>query len=496
MNVASVLDRLGPQMSLSTLALTGLMDVPADEGFDRVTRLVVRTLGVPVALVSLVEEEQHVCKSQIGLPEPWGSSHETPVLDALCRSVVASADALRIDDVRMSASFTGHTATGTRDAVAYLGVPLRGPGGHVLGSLCAADTQPRTWTDHDVATLLDLAAIVEDQLGLSASEKKWREILNTMPQMVWSTLADGYHDFYNNRWYEFTGMPRGSTDGEAWSGMLHDEDQDRARDRWRQSLASGEPYEIEYRLRHRSGDYRWTLGRALPIRARNGAIERWFGTCTDIHELKQAETARDLIAQELSHRIKNIFAVVNSLISLSARGMPVAGAFAQSVGSRIEALANAHRYVEPDLIRGLRNSPSDHDPTVHGLIATVLAPYTNPVARDRIVIEGFDTTVDVRASTSLALVLHELATNAVKYGALSLETGHITVTCSASGNDIKISWRERGGPPLTNPPAQTGFGSKLVMLTTAQLGARVERHWDPDGLTVDIEIPIGNLDRH
>src|SRR4051812_50187779 len=97
------------------------------------------------------------------------------------------------------------------------------------------------------------------------------EILtNAMPQMVWSTLPDGFHDYYNARWYEFTGMPEGSTDGEGWNGMFHPEDQARAWERWRHSLATGEPYEIEYRLRRADGAYRWTLGRALPVRDRRG----------------------------------------------------------------------------------------------------------------------------------------------------------------------------------------------------------------------------------
>jgi len=125
----------------------------------------------------------------------------------------------------------------------------------------------------------------------AASERRFRVLANAMPQMVWSTRPDGYHDYYNQRWYGFTGMPEGSTDGEEWNGMFHPDDRERAWKLWRHSLESGEPYEIEYRLRHRSGEYRWVLGRASPIRDEQGVIERWFGTCTDIHDLKQVEQA-------------------------------------------------------------------------------------------------------------------------------------------------------------------------------------------------------------
>jgi len=116
-----------------------------------------------------------------------------------------------------------------------------------------------------------------------------RVLVDSMPQMVWSTLPDGYHDYYNQRWYDFTGMVEGETDGERWNGMFHPDDRDLAWGRWRHALASGEPYEIEYRLRHRSGEYRWVLGRALPVRDAAGRIVRWMGTCTDIHAQKLAE---------------------------------------------------------------------------------------------------------------------------------------------------------------------------------------------------------------
>src|SRR5918993_872718 len=134
-------------------------------------------------------------------------------------------------------------------------------------------------------------ALAQREAELAGSERRFRVLADAMPQMVWSTRPDGHHDYYNQRWYEFTGVPEGSTDGEAWKGMFHPDDQDCAWSKWRHCLATGEPYEIEYRLRHCSGEYRWVLGRALPLRNEHGEIERWFGTCTDIHDLKQVQQA-------------------------------------------------------------------------------------------------------------------------------------------------------------------------------------------------------------
>ena len=119
---------------------------------------------------------------------------------------------------------------------------------------------------------------------LKESEAKFRTITEVMPQMVWSTTPDGFHDYFNRRWYEFTGIPVGSSDGEEWNRLFHPDDQEKAWKIWRHSLQTGEPYSIEYRLRHHSGEYRWTLGRALPVRDEDGNVIRWMGTCTEIHE--------------------------------------------------------------------------------------------------------------------------------------------------------------------------------------------------------------------
>ena len=149
-----------------------------------------------------------------------------------------------------------------------------------------------------------LLELERQKARLRDSEAKFHAIVNSIDQMIWSTLPDGFHDYYNDRWYEYTGVPAGTTDGEAWNGVFHPDDQERAWARWRHSLATGEPYEIEYRLRHRSGDYRWVLGKALPVRDNGGAITRWYGSCTDIDDQVRA---RELLArsrEDLKDRVR------------------------------------------------------------------------------------------------------------------------------------------------------------------------------------------------
>lgn len=146
-------------------------------------------------------------------------------------------------------------------------------------------------------------AAAESALGVS--EARFRTLADFVPQIVWVTRPDGFHEYYNRRWYDYTGVPPGSTDGEGWNGLFHADDQDRARDRWQHSLVTGEPYEIEYRLRRADGAYRWFLGQALPERDAAGDIVRWFGTCTDIDDRKrEAEVLEGLVAERTAELMK------------------------------------------------------------------------------------------------------------------------------------------------------------------------------------------------
>jgi PAS domain S-box-containing protein len=326
---------------------------------------------------------------------------------------------------------------------------------------------------------------------LRDQEDRFAILADTMPQMVWSTLPDGFHDYYNARWYEFTGVPPGSTDGEGWNGMFHPDDQEHAWALWRHSLETGEPYEIEYRLRHASGNYRWVLGRALPMRDSQGSIIRWFGTCTDIHDHKKLLEQREMISHELSHRIKNIFSVIGGLISFTARERPEYKAAAADLRDRVMALGRAHDFVRP---HSEASRPAREQTSLHGLIEELLAPYSVP-GTENLRISGQDVEIDDRSATPLALILHELATNAAKYGALSMRTGHIDIDIRMDGPDVELRWTETGGPAVT-PPSHEGFGTRLIELSAIrQLGGKLEREWLQEGLRVKISIPHSSMNR-
>lgn len=336
----------------------------------------------------------------------------------------------------------------------------------------------RTSLDGDMADIVARSSAVARKLR--DSEARFAALVDTMPQMVWSTLPDGFHDFYNARWYEFTGMPPGSTDGEAWNGMFHPDDQEKAWARWRHSLETGEPYEIEYRLRHHSGEYRWTLGRALPVRDEAGRIVRWFGTCTDIHEAKSNADMLELLSQELSHRIKNIFAIVQGLIGITARETPEFRTVALTLRDRIAALGRAHDYARP---HSDESRPFVGETTLHALLREILKPY--PALKEgRISIGGQDVSIDDKAATPLAMIFHELATNAMKYGGLSVPHGLVDITCERQDDQCVIVWQERNAP-IRERSDKTGFGTRLANVAVEHhLGGRLERQWGDQGLSV------------
>lgn len=470
-----------------------------DDALRRITDFAAALCEVPVGLVSIVEEHRQTFLARTGL-----DVDETPRETSFCAHAMLQGDIMVVPDATRDPRFADNPlVTGGLGIRFYAGVPLVRDDGIPLGSLCVIDTSPRAGlTPLQRQGLVVLAADVMARLDdsrsaarsrakIGDSENRFRTLADTMPQMVWSTLPDGFHDYYNARWYEFTGVPAGSTDGEGWNAIFHPDDQARAWEMWRHSLATGEPYQIEYRLRRHDGTYRWTLGRALPIRDASGAIVRWFGTCTDIHEQKEASQEREVVAQELSHRIKNIFAVISGLIGFSARAHPGFAAVADDLRARVIALGRAHDFVRP---HSAQSRPRAAQSSLHGLLGELFVPY-QPQDGARIVVAGTDVAIDDRSATPIALLFHELATNATKYGALSHDAGAIAVTSRCDGDRVLIDWREHGGPAVVAPDKR-GFGSQLIELSAVrQLGGSVGQHWEPAGLHVAIALPAASLSR-
>lgn len=489
------------------LAVIGAYPVEADAisaQLDRLARLAARACNAPIALVSFVEADRQIFIGRSGT-----DLSETSRADSFCAHAMLEADCTVVPDATRDPRFSDNPlVTGAPFIRFYAGQPLVSREGIPLGSLCVVDTVPRDSFDEDqrlaletlaeaVMALLERWRLEESSdryLALSKSEiahleRRFQVLADAMPQLVWSATPDGLTDYFNEGWCEFTGQPAEASYGRDWMQFLHGEDKVPAAIRWREAVESGGDYEIEYRLRRHDGEYRWVLARGLPVHLADGSISRWIGTCTDIHEQKADSERLDVLSRELNHRIKNIFAVIGGLIAMTIRTKPEFKATAVELRDRVLSLGRAH-----DFVRSRGGQPILHPHArLTGLLNTLLAPYQDAEGQ-RIVIRGDDVAIDDRSATPLALFVHELATNAVKYGALSEGAGRIDIAIRHAAQ-VEIEWIESGGPPVEKPEA-SGFGSSLVdMSIVRQLGGTLIYDWRPDGLRVTARIAANILAR-
>lgn len=198
--------------------------------------------------------------------------------------------------------------------------------------------------------------------------------------------------------------------------------------------------------------------------------------------LAEARDRADLLARELNHRVKNLFAVILAIVKLSARSAPEAKSFADTVAERIQALLKAH-----DVSQGEIGRPSV---ALGELIETSLAPYRSPDLTATL--DGPEVVLDGRSITPIGLVLHEMTTNAVKYGGWSRPGGSIAVEWRRDNGMVELVWREIGAVPLaaTGDPERMGFGSQLMSSSARQLGGSVERRLTPEGAVITMRFPV------
>lgn len=226
-----------------------------------------------------------------------------------------------------------------------------------------------------------------------------------------------------------------------------------------------------------------------PVRDHAGQVQGASKIARDITEAKRNLERQSLVLREMNHRIKNLFALATGLISLSARSAADAEELACNLAERMQALARAHELTLPDLSRDAEAAVST---TLRALVEAVLAPYQGGAAQ--IGIEGEDAPVGARALPSLALMLHEFATNAAKYGALSSNAGQLTISITRDADMARLEWSEVSTAHIVEAPSAEGFGSKLERSSLRALGAAIERDWRRDGLTIRLAVPLRQLE--
>ena len=273
---------------------------------------------------------------------------------------------------------------------------------------------------------------------------------------------------------------------EDLSAHIHPADRDRVRAAFAATRAISGPYEIDFRIMV-GADVRWISARGQGDDADiEGRV--MFGVFLDVTGRKQAEEGNELLAGEMSHRVKNLLTIATALTAITSRSATTAPEMAKDLTRRLTALDRAHDLVRPlpgKLKRGA---------LLGDLLSVLLAPYDDMGAfSGRIRVSVPRMAVGESAATTLAMVLHELATNSLKYGALSCAEGTLDVACDAPGDTVAIVWTEQGGPEVKTSGHDGGFGSNLLRRGMDDLGGKAEVVWLKTGVVVTLEMSADRL---
>jgi PAS domain S-box-containing protein len=334
----------------------------------------------------------------------------------------------------------------------------------------------------------DATALKAAEAALSAGEARLRlaQEVAGVGTWEWEVEADSFvwspeqHALFGTS--PAAGAPQSY---DAFLALVHPEDREQLRMAACRALESGE-YEAEFRIlrpgRNGSEDIRWLIGRGRRMPGLTWRMGPILGVNVDITARKEAEERQALLMREVDHRAKNALAVVQAVLRLTRADSP--DSFARAVEGRVAALARAQtlltesRWVGADLLAMLRGE---------------LAPFMDMSGGARVTLEGPPVTVAPVTAQPLSMTLHELATNAAKYGSLSVPEGRLALSwwIDAEAGRLMLRWVETGGPAIAVPPSRGGFGSRLIQATVReQLGGEVALQWEPSGLVCDIGLPL------
>jgi len=284
-------------------------------------------------------------------------------------------------------------------------------------------------------------------------------------------------------------LPKGSgVTFENLSANIHPADRDRVRAAFSATRGIVGPYEIDFRIMNKD-EVRWISARGRGDD--EGIVGRvMYGVFLDVTGRKQAEEANELLAGEMSHRVKNLIAIAGALTTMTSRSSETKEDMARELTHRLTALGRAHDLVRP--VPGQIETAA----LLGDLLSVLLTPYDDLGAfSGRIRISVPRMGIGEAAATNLALVLHELATNSVKHGALSSDSGLLDVACLVDDGVASIVWTERGGPKVEAPSAAKGFGSQLLhRIMTHHFAGEVSYEWASDGLIATLKIPAAKLE--
>ena len=462
---------------------------------------------------ALVYGKHEVCrlKAAAGTAQVVGADFDALRQTLTSATAGSRSGAVRSDDVRndrgfeLSAADFGQSESGAA-VVSCLAVPIPASTGE-NGGLFLAHGKPCQFDDMAEETanaLAALAAVAIDKselaiLATGASEAQrsadrtraaLAAIVEHSEDAILSKSLEGVIESWNASAERLFGYTAEEALGRSIT-MLIPQDRLHEEDMIISGIRAGRRTEHFETLRRRKDGTLVNVSLSIsPILDARGKIVGASKIARDISERVEAQERQALLMREMSHRTKNVFALTSGLLSLSARSAQSVDEFAKALGDRLTALARAHALTmpEPDDVVGQTGGFTG----LTDLLKAILSPYC--LGREGAVeIVGDDTPVGGSALTSLALVFHELATNAAKYGALSSPDGRLSVDLRRRGAHFHIRWVELGGPAVAGPPGRAGFGSKLEKAAVAGLEAAIQKEWKPSGLFLILTMPARRL---
>ena len=337
--------------------------------------------------------------------------------------------------------------------------------------------------DGVVMTFVDITERKKADMALQASELRFSVIVNQATVGIAEIDLAGRFALTNARFCEMVGRSAEVLQNLQMQDILYPEDVHHYALLFDRLVRETIPFEIENRYQRPDGTEVWVHNSVSALANQGGQPDHCLVVTLDIGERKRAEEQAGLLLGELDHRVKNILAVVSAVVMQTLKTNPSPAGFAAAIEGRIGAIARSHSMLtEP----GGRGHASLRD-----LVVTELDPYRDG---HNISVEGIDIALNPRPGLSLAMAIHELASNAVKYGALSTPGGRLAVSWKVGDGPsgiLRFLWLETGGPPIINPPTQQGFGTTLIERTlTHELDATVTQEFLSSGLRCTIELPL------
>ncbi len=472
-----------------------VLDTPRERDFDDIAKIASHICGSPIAVVNLVDTKRQFFKAEVGL-----GTRSTPLETAFCRHALLEQDTLVIPDATIDHRLNSNPlVTGEPHIRSYAGALLKTADGQPIGTVCVLDYRVREFSDDQIEMLKFLARQAMTQLELRrtvAAQQKlllraraaerhranFERVVRQASDFIGIADPQGKVLFLNDAARHLVGLQEDEPLPPDVMDYITEGDHQLFKEQVVPAVKSGQSYEQEIRLRHfGTGEVVPALYTMFPMRDDEGELIGYGVVTKDLTELKAEDARRDGMMAEAAHRIKNTLSIVQAIVSQSLKRATTLEDAKVVISERVSALAKAQ-----DVLTAGDGVVAD----IFDVVASALAPHD--AGTNRFSVSGSASRLEARQALGLSLALHELATNAAKYGALSADDGKVEVNWTIGGDGaFQIVWTEIGGPPVETP-VKAGFGSQLITKMVAPYfagNAALEYH--PDGVRFTLRGTVG-----